>query len=628
MQELALKRMNQARDALAALTAVVVIGYLLGLFFVSMMLMFCIFLISFYVLEYTPDFFAPDLTVNRKILSFVCMIAGIVPYIYLIPHIPRIGIFYGAIFTTADVVFGTIAVISAMIWVYRRFGLGMPIIAGIFCLYVIFGHLLPRELMGIGQQRYGRFISFLFSESAMLGPLMSIAFRVIFVYMLFGAFLNASGVGNYMIKVALFLAGKYRGGPAKVAVISSMLIGTVTGSAIANVATTGPVTIPMMKKSGYQPHFAGAVEAISSTGGQILPPVMGAGAFIMAELMGVPFSTVAIAAILPALLFFTGILLQVDLEACRRGLKGASPEDLPNGKEVFKQLHMFLPIIGLIYMLLIARFSVTRAGLIAIVLTVITSWTTKDFKLGPRKIYKALVNGTYDSIGVTAICLLAGVITGAVTSSGFATQFSSFVISFAGGSLFGIAFFTALICFIIGLGLPTSAAYVVTVAIALPALTRTGVEPIAAHMFIFYYAILANVSPPVAPAAFAGATIAEAHPLRTCVEAVRLGSIAYIVPFLFINDTTFLSQGTILNTAQAFTMGLFGCVMFSMILQGITFSGKSITWLVRLIWAGALFGIFHPSDTGYIGIILFMIGFFLYFIINRIKNNARILENS
>ena len=607
------KRIDLIVNCLAAFSSVFVIVHLLGLFFIDAMVFFSILLSVFFIIEYLPDIVKPNLKPYQKIISILLMLIGIAPHIYLIPHIARIRVLFGAVWTTYDVIFGTMAIFSAMVWTKRRFGWGMPIIAMVFCIYVLFAHLLPPSLFGRAYFGYGRFISFLFSDTAMYGSLMSIAFRIIFLYMLFGAFLNASGAGEYMIDASLALAGKYRGGPAKVVVVSSALLGTVNGSAVANVATTGPITIPMMKRTGYSPEFAGAIEAAASTGGQLLPPIMGAAAFVMAEFMGVSYASIVLAALVPSLLYFLALFLQVDMIAAKNGLRGAPPEELPDKKNVFRKLYMFLPIVALIYFLLVARTTVSRAGLYAILAAIFISWLNKDTRMGPRKIFAALAQGAKDCVGLFAVIMLAGVIIGAVTGSGFATRFSSVVLSLADGSMIITAILTAAICIILGLGLPTTAAYIITAAIALPALIRTGVPPMSAHMFVLYYAVLANITPPISPAIFAGANIAGASPTKTSFEAVKLASVAYLIPFFFLfNPSLLIGEGNAIDTIQAILTAILGCFILAVTLQGVTFKGNRLPLTVRTIWVAATVGLLYPDRVAnVIGLGLLIAGTFL-----------------
>lgn len=609
MNDIQVKRFNLGIDCLAAAASLMIILYLFGVFYVQAWNMYCIILICFFTLQYLPDLIEPELAAWRRITSMLVMICGIAPHIYLLFNIERIRVLYGTAFTTWDIVFGTMAAVAVLLWVKRCFGWAMPIIAIVFVCYVLFGHLLPKDMMGHAYYSFGRFVSFNFGDAAMYGTLMAICTRIIFLYMLFGAFLNVSGVGDYLIKAALVVAGRFRGGPAKVAVISSALLGTINGNSVANVATTGAITIPLMKKTGYRSEFAGAVEAVASTGGQILPPVMGSGAFIMAEYLGIPYSSVALAAALPALLYYLAVFLQVDLVAVNTGLRGAEPSDLPKKKETLQKIYMLLPIVLMVVLLMVMRVSVTRAGLASILFTVVISWTQKEFRMGPRRIFEALAEGAKATVGIASVCMLAGMITGAVSSSGFATKFSSFILALANDQLILIGILTALICLVLGMGLPTTAAYIITASVALPALIKAGILPLAAHMFIFYYAILAAITPPVAGASYTGASIAKAPVMRTGLEAVKLGAVAYIMPFFFINNPNLIGQGSFVATLQAIVTSTFGCVLLAMCIQGVTFKGNKLTVIPRLLWAVAALGLVDPGmATDLIGVGLFAVG--------------------
>lgn len=618
-----MKKIHLFVDFLAAFTSLFIIAHLLGLFFMDSVALYCIILSLLFAVEYLPDIVKPNLKPIQKTFSVVCMLGGIVPHIYLFLNVARIRVMYGVIFTTGDVVFGTIAVLAVLAWGKRRFGWALPIIAIVFSLHVLLGHFLPMDMMGHRYFSYGRYISFLFSEGGMYGSLMAIAVRVIFLYMLFGAFLKASGVGEYLITLSSVLAGKYRGGPAKVTIVASALLGTISGSAVANVATTGHMTIPLMNKTGYRIESAAAIEAVASTGGQILPPIMGAGAFVMAEFLGVSYATVAMAAAIPAFLYYVAVFLQVDLTAVKMGLKGAEPASWPEKKSVLKKLYMLLPLVVLVYLLIVARFTVTRAGLFACLSVVLISWVSKEFRMGFRKIYAALADGAKESVGIVAVMMVAGIIVGAMTCTGLAPRLSSLVVSAAGGNMTITALLTATICILLGLGLPTTAAYVITVAVALPALIRTGVEPLAAHMFVFYYAVLANITPPVAPAVFTAANIAKIAPGKVLTESVKLALLAYLMPLFFLNDTSLLAQGYLIETTQALFTALFGCAILAVIIQGVTFKGNHVSIFVRLVWTASALALLEPSmDTDIYGLVLFGAGLLLHLFTNRLKGGT------
>ena len=597
-------------NLIAAATSIVITTNLLGIWHIDTWYFFCGILIMFYMMEYLPDLTKPGLKPVQKAISMIIMCVSISPLIYLslFGNIGRIRRTFGAVFAELDIVFGVIAILATMWWVKRRFGWAMPVIASGFIAYVLFRHMLPDPLGG-SIIRHQRFISFVFSEAALYGSLLMTAVRLIFPFMLFGAFLTYSGVGNYMLNASLVVAGKYRGGPAKVAVISSALLGTIAASATANVATTGPITIPLMKKTGYSGHFAAAVEAVASSGGQLSPPIMGAAAFIMAEFLGVPYSTIVLAAVIPATLYYLAVFLQVDLMAVKMGLKGVEPEDIPDKRLILRNLHMLAPLIAIIIFLMVIRMSPTRAGLLAVGVCVLTSWTTKESKMGPMTIYSALVDGARSSVAIISVLMLGSVITGAIGISGLAVSFSGLIMTLSGESMLITAILTAIICLILGMGLPTSAAYIITSAIAASALIRLGVMPLAAHFFVFYYAVLATITPPVATASFTAASIAGSPPMKTCLEGTKLGVIAYLMPFFFINNPAILLQGTTSQIIISFATAVLGTFLLAITIVGVTLTARKLELVLRLIWGAAALALLDPgSATDLIGIVLFGVG--------------------
>jgi len=617
---------NKFIDFLAFASALLTFGFLFGWINIQLWNMFCIILCLFYLVEYMPDLSDAKKKWHHKAWAIFVMAIGIAPNIYLLFNIARIRVLFGSVYTTADVVFGSMAILSTLIWTKRKFGWAMPGIAIVFIAYVLLGHNLPRQFMGHSGFGFPRFVSFIFSDAALYGILVGVVARVIFLYLLFGSFLNNSGIGQYMIDLSMALAGRYRGGPAKVVVFASALLATINGNSVANVATTGVVTIPMMKKVGYTPHFAGAVEAVASTGGQILPPVMGAGAFIMAEFLGVSFAVVARAALIPALLFYVAVYLLVDLEAVKKNLIGLQREELPELKQVLKKIYMLTPVAVIVYLLMISRTSVTRAGLIAIAVTVVVSWFSKEYRMGPKRIYEAMVDGAKSTIPITSTCMTAGIVIGAITMSGLATRFASMALRMADGNILLTAICVAVICIVLGLGLPTTAAYVITAAVAVPIMSRVGIDPLAAHLFVFYFAILSAITPPIAGASFAAATIAKAPIMKTCFESVRLGIVAYIIPFFFIFDTSLIGQGSWYQVLLAIITSVAGCIFLAMSIQGVTFMGHTVNVIVRILWvAGALMLIDPNWLTNLYGIGLLVLGLFIVFILNRSgfhKNSA------
>ncbi|MFC0323790.1 TRAP transporter permease [Gallibacterium melopsittaci] len=362
----------------------------------------------------------------------------------------------------------------------------------------------------------------------------------IFLFILFGAFLAKSGMGKLFNDLALALAGSRQGGPAKVAVISSGFMGSINGAAVANVVSTGAFTIPLMKKIGYKPNFAGAVEASASVGGQILPPIMGASAFIMAETTGVKYSTIALAALLPALLYYISVIAQVHFRAGKRNLKGLSKDQLPQLKLVLKERgHMFIPIVALV-VFLIESVPVGYAATYTILITIVVSWLRKETRMGVKEIVEALEDGAKQSLPVMAACAVVGIIIGVVNLTSFGTVMTSYIVTFGAGSLLLTLILTMLASIVLGMGLPSIPAYIITATMAAPALADFNIPLLVSHMFVFYFGIFANITPPVALASFAGAGIAGGDPMKTGWQSLRLALAGFIIPFIFVYNPSML----------------------------------------------------------------------------------------
>ena len=416
----------------------------------------------------------------------------------------------------------------------RVVGWPMITVAFFFMVYAFFGPYIPGILAhrGVGVQEM--FDHLFFTTEGIFGTPMGVSSTFIYLFILFGAYLETTGLGKFFIDIANAIAGWAAGGPAKVAVLSSGLMGTVSGSSVGNVAGTGAFTIPMMKKLGYRPEFAGAVEAAASTGGQLMPPVMGAAAFLMAEFVGVPYFDVVKAAVIPALLYYIGVWLGVHYEAKKYDLKGTPREELPSFKKLFVEKgHLALPLIVIVY-LLVSGFTPMRAALAAILLSICCASLRASTRITFRQGVQGLIDGSMGVLGVLIACATAGIIIGVVTKTGVGLKVATALLDLSGGALLPAMFFTMITSLILGMGVPTTANYVITSTIAAPALVQMGVPVLAAHMFAFYFGIVADVTPPVALAAFAGAGIAGANPMRTGVNAAKLAIAAFIVPYIFV----------------------------------------------------------------------------------------------
>ena len=446
-------------------------------------------------------------------------------------------------FTTLDIVVSCIAVALLLEAARRVAGLVVVGISSVFLLYALFGHLIPRTLFLFHAKfTFKRvFCTEWLGTEGILGSPIYVSSTFIFLFMVFATFLRASGVGDWMTGIATATCGGSIGGPAKAAVVASALQGTVSGSSVANVVSTGSITIPLMKKTGYPPHFAGAVEATASTGGQIMPPVMGAAAFIMTEYIGCTYGTIALAACIPALLYFTGIFTNVHFEALKRGLLGLPKDQRPVAKQLIKEgWYMVLPVVVIVALLCTGSSAMKAAiwGIFACLIVWIINIIRAEKKFDVQKFAKMFIQGLADSaqsaISVAVTCGCAGIIVGSVTMTGLGLKMANGLVTLAGGSLLLTMIFTMFCSILLGMGVPTTANYIIQATISAPALVALGVPKLAAHLFVFYFGIVADITPPVALAAFAGSGIAGSNPIKTGFTATRLGIAAYIVPYMFV----------------------------------------------------------------------------------------------
>lgn len=466
--------------------------------------------------------------------------------------------------TTMDIIV-SIIVIGVTLEVTRRVcGNILPGIAIAFLLYARFGNYLP-GLLGHRGYSWDKILSYMIGLDAIFSTPIGASARMVFLFVLFGSFLKISGATDFFMNLALSLTGSARGGPAKVAVVSSALFGTVSGNSVANVVSTGAFTIPLMKSIGYKPVFAGAVEAVASTGGQIMPPILGSAAFIMAQLIGVPYLRIVTASIIPALLYFSTVFLMVDLEAVKHNLKGLDKKELPVFKNIIRQEGLLIiPLLTLIYVLSIAKASPIRAAMWAIGSTIVVTWITKGKKgMEIRGILDALSEGAINSISVIAACGTAGIVIGVMNLTGTGLKFASAVISLSMGILPIALLLTMLASLILGMGLPTTASYLICAAVAAPALVKMGVTPLAAHMFVLYFACLSAITPPVALAAYAGAGIAKAKPMEVGFAACKIGISAFLVPFIFVYENSLLWEGAVGTILITIVTALLGVTMLS-----------------------------------------------------------------
>ena len=535
---------------------------------------------------------------------------------YLIYEYQDIVTSRGGMANQVDVIFSLITVVCVLEGSRRITGWILPILAGIFLAYPFVSHLdfMPDRLLTRPYDMGDIFGQLFLKTEGLYSVAIGASVTFIFLFILFGAFLARSGMGQLFNDLALAIAGHKKGGPAKVAVISSGFMGSINGSALSNVVSTGAFTIPLMKKVGYHKDFAGAVEASASVGGQILPPIMGASAFIMAETTGLPYSTIALAALLPAILYYLGVIAQVHFRAGRRDLKGIAKENLPAVKEVLKARgHMLLPIVFLVF-LLIRNVPVGYAAAYTIGFTVVVSMLRKETRMGFSDILGALEDGARQSLAVMAACAVVGIIIGVVSLTSFGTVMTSSIVTLGAGSLFFTLILTMLASMVLGMGLPSIPAYIITATMAAPALAGFDIPILSAHMFVFYFGIFANITPPVCLAAFAGAGISGGDPMKTGFLSLKLALAGFIVPFMFIYNPTMLmiDPTGLAVTAKDFPLppiidiitvvvtSVTGVIALSSALEGYFRGGMNT--LTRIILAiGALLLIYPEITTGIAG---------------------------
>lgn len=530
--------------------------------------------------------------------DIVMMVVGSAAFFYFTFNAETI-VNQGTRFEWYQIAIGVIGIL-ALIEVTRRC-VGMPIliVAGFFILYaMIYGLTNPDFFLRL---RY--FIRNLFyTKEGIFSTPVNVCSKYIVVFIIFGAFLERTGISNFFIELANCVAGRFAGGPAKVAVISSALCGMVSGSSVGNTVTTGSVTIPMMKKTGYDPEFAGAVEAASSTGGQIMPPIMGAAAFLMADFVGVPYSSIIGRAILPAILYFAGIFISVHLEAKKLNLSGIPKEKLPKMSHLLKKIYLLLPLVMLVIWVSGNYMTMQKAASYAIVLSIVVSLFDKENRITPHKVLDALVAGGKSTITVGAACGVAGIIAGTITMTGLANDLINAIVGIAGDKLIIALILTMLCCIVLGMGVPTTANYCIMAATTAPILIRMGVPTMAAHFFVFYFGIVADITPPVALAAYAGSAIAKSKPMKTAFNASKLAIAVFIVPYMFCYTPAMLMIDTTpLRVVQIAITAFIGVFAVASALEGYCFARMHM--ITRLVIAAGGLMLIHPAFiTDVIGI--------------------------
>src|SRR5690625_1307574 len=540
--------------------------------------------------------------------------------------------------TDLQIIIGGIAILLVLEAARRAVGLPITIIAILFLLYAYFGPYMPGNFGHRGLTIAQLVDSMFFTTEGILGTPLQVSSTYIFLFLLFGAFLVQTGVGNYFNDLAITIAGKRVGGPAKVAIFSSALQGTISGSSVANTVTSGSYTIPMMKRLGYHRNFAGAVEAAASTGGQIMPPIMGAAAFLMIEFAGVPYWDIAKAALIPAILYFAGIWIMTHLEAKKLGLHGLPADQIPKKSTVFKKIHLLLPII-IIVVLLFQGLSIERTALYGILSTIIVSLPLKETRINFSRFIEALTSGARTALGVAAATACAGIIVGVVTKTGLGLKMGNSLVSMAASistnvqmQLMLTLIFTMITSLILGMGSPTTANYIITSTIALPAIIALNdalpvtIEILAAHMFVFYFGIVADITPPVALAAFAATGISGGNPIRTGVNASKLAIAAFIIPYMFV----FQPELLMINTNFFEVLLILVTAVAGMIAIGAGMIGY---WYIPMGWLGRIISLIGGLCLMYPGLYSDLVGFLIFaamigFQYVQIKRKQRMTEHT
>jgi len=501
-----------------------------------------------------------------------------------------------------QILIGAIGILCLLELCRRCVGIPIIVVAVAFIVYAIFWGLSNPDILRRVEGLVGKL--FYTTTSGILSVPVNTCSKYIAIFIIFGAFLERTGIADFFIKISNAVVGGFSGGPAKVAVVASAMEGMVSGSSVANTVGSGSVTIPLMKRTGYKPEFAAAAEASASTGGQIMPPIMGAAAFLMAENIGVPYSNIVVRAILPACLYFLGVFIAVHLEAKKEGLRGLTREELPCFLPLLKQAYLLLPLLLLIVLVSSGSRSIAYAAAVAIVAAIVVGLFNKENRITPKRIWEALAAGGQGMVTVAVACGVAGIIAGTITMTGLATMLINGILTLAGDKVIIALFLTMLTCIVLGMGVPTTANYCIMAATCAPILIKMGVPDLAAHFFVFYFGIVADLTPPVALAAYAGAAIAQANPMKTAFTATKLAIGAFIVPYVFALNPAMLFIDTtaweVVLICITSCVGIFGV---SAALEGYFL--KTMAWYERLLSAaGGLLLIYPGLVTDVVGLAL------------------------
>ena len=532
--------------------------------------------------------------------DIVMMVLGTGAFLYFSFNAVSI-IQQGSNFAWYQIVIGIVGILTLAEVCRRSVGLPILIVAGCFLVYALIWGLSNPSFL----RRLNYSVRYLFySKEGIFSTPINVCSKFIVVFIIFGAFLERTGIADFFINISNAAVGGFSGGPAKVAVVVSAMEGMVSGSSVANTVGSGSVTIPLMKKTGYEPEFAAAAEASASTGGQIMPPIMGAAAFLMADYVQLPYGQIVLKAILPAVLYFAGIFISVHLEAKKLGLRGLKREELPKIRPLLKQVYLLLPLVLLIYLVSTSTKSIQYAAAIAIVAAVAVSMFNKGNRITPRRLLEALAAGGQGTITVAAACGIAGIIAGTITMTGLANMLINGIVALAGNHVIIALFLTMICCIVLGMGVPTTANYCIMAATCAPILIRMGVPAVAAHFFVFYFGIVADLTPPVALAAYAGAAIAQGNPMKTALVSTKLAIAAFIVPYVFALNPAMLlvdtNAGEVILICITSLVGIFGV---SAALEGHVF--RKMPWYLRIASAvGGLMLIYPGIVTDSVGLVL------------------------
>ncbi len=534
------------------------------------------------------------------ILSMIALMTGL----YIAVNYKTITVDIG-LMMPERVVLGTFAVLLTMEASRRVVGLPFVGIILFFIIYALTASHFPGGLR-TKSVSFQNLATFLYLDpQGLLGTALEVATTIVLIFVFFGQTISSVGISKLFNDLAMSVMGRFRGGPAKVAVVASSLFGMISGSAVANVATIGVFTIPLMKKAGYKPYFAAAVEAVSSTGGAIMPPIMGAAAFIMATFLGIPYSKVALAAVIPAIFYYLAVFIQVDLRAVKDNLKGMPKEELPRFWNVLKKNWLFsIPFLVLVYTLFVMWMEAEIAGLISIIATVLLGFILRRRTgMNIEKLVWMFRDGGKSLLEVGVTCAGAGLIIGVLSITGLAFTFSAFLISMAKGSVFLLLLFSAIGASILGCGMPVTAVYLLMVVLAAPALVEMGISPLLAHFFVFYYGVLSFLTPPVCLAAYAAASIAGSNMAQTGFQAMKLGVAAYLVPFVFAYRPGLILEGNVVQVMQACIATGLAISLIAIAVEGYLFRPLGL-WKRISFFAGALSLMYPSTMTDFAGILI------------------------